>query len=105
VPEDLDFGRAAVRRRLFLQDSDCDDNHGAGDSGSIGGAKLAGWLPPGRRKNGDQVNIRGFTGQSMHAASNGRILQLLRGPGWGYSAGLANCSSEEMAIGKAKAKK
>jgi len=92
----------------FCKTGDCDDTSGAGDSGfDLAVAKLAGLASAGEDvKNGDQVNIRAFTGQSMACRkAMAGFSNCCVDSGWGNSAGLANCSSEEMAIGKAKAKK
>jgi len=92
----------------FCKTGDCDGTNGAGDSGfDLAVAKLAGLASAGEDvKNGDQVNIRAFTGQSMACRkAMAGFSNCCVDSGWGNSAGLANCSSEEMAIGKAKAKK
>lgn len=92
----------------FCKTGDCDGTNGAGDSGfDLAVAKLAGLASAGEDvKNGDQVNIKAFTGQSMACRkAMAGFSNCCVDSGWGNSAGLANCSSEEMAIGKAKAKK
>lgn len=92
----------------FCKSGDCSDTDGAGDSGfDLAVAKLAGLASAGEDvKNGDQIDIKAFTGQSMACRkAMAGFSNCCVDSGWGNSAGLANCSSEEMAIGKAKAKK
>lgn len=92
----------------FCKTGDCSDTDGAGDSGfDVAVAKLAGLASAGDDvKNGDQINIKAFTGQSMACRkAMAGFSNCCVDSGWGNSAGVANCSSEEMAIGKAKAKK
>lgn len=92
----------------FCKTGDCGGTDGAGDSGfDLAVAKLAGLASAGDDvKNGDQIDIKAFTGQSMACRkAMAGFSNCCVDSGWGNSAGVANCSSEEMAIGKAKAKK
>lgn len=94
--------------KYFCQTGDCSDTDGAGDNGfDMAVSKLAGLASAGDDvKNGNQIDIRAFTGQAMSCrkAAAG-FSNCCVDTGWGNSSGLANCNSEEMAIGKAKAKK
>lgn len=91
----------------FCLTGDCSDTTGAGDSGfDTAVAKLAGLASAGDDVVNDQINIKAFTGQSMSCRkAMAGFSNCCVDSGWGNSAGLANCNSEEMAIGKAKAKK
>ncbi|MEA9392701.1 type-F conjugative transfer system mating-pair stabilization protein TraN [Acerihabitans sp. TG2] len=91
----------------FCQTGDCSDTSGAGDSGfDTAVAKLAGLASAGDDVKNDQINVKAFTGQSMSCRkAMAGFSNCCVDSGWGNSAGLANCNSEEMAIGKAKAKK
>ncbi|PKE27602.1 conjugal transfer protein TraN [Rahnella sp. AA] len=86
---------------------DCNDTTGAGDSGfDTAVAKLAGLASAGADVTNDQINIKAFTGQAMSCRkAMAGFSNCCVDSGWGNSAGLANCNSDEMAIGKAKAKK
>jgi len=86
---------------------DCDDTNGAGDSGfDTAVAKLAGLASAGDDVVNDQINIKAFTGQAMSCRkAMAGFSNCCVDSGWGNNAGLANCNSDEMAIGKAKAKK
>jgi conjugal transfer mating pair stabilization protein TraN len=86
---------------------DCDDTNGAGDSGfDTAVAKLAGLASAGDDVVNDQINIKAFTGQAMSCRkAMAGFSNCCVDSGWGNSSGLANCNSDEMAIGKAKAKK
>lgn len=92
----------------FCKTGDCGETGTAGDSGfDLAVAKLAGLASAGDDvKNGDQIDIKAFTGQSMACRkAMAGFSNCCVDSGWGNSTGLANCSSEEMAIGKAKEKK
>ncbi|MCX0497971.1 type-F conjugative transfer system mating-pair stabilization protein TraN [Erwinia billingiae] len=92
----------------FCQTGDCSDTTGAGDGGfDTAVAKLAGLASAGDDvKNGDQITVKAFTGQAMSCRkAMAGFSNCCVDTGWGNSSGLANCNSEEMAIGKAKAKK
>ncbi len=86
---------------------DCNDTNGAGDSGfDTAVAKLAGLASAGDDVVNDQINIKAFTGQAMSCRkAMAGFSNCCVDSGWGNNAGLANCNSDEMAIGKAKAKK
>lgn len=91
----------------FCQTGDCSDTSGAGDSGfDTAVAKLAGLASAGENVRDDQVNVRAFTGQAMSCRKAfAGFNNCCKDSGWGADAGLAACNSDEMAIGKAKAKK
>jgi len=94
--------------QYFCRTGDCGGTDGAGDSGfDTAVAKLAGLASAGDDvKNGDQINIKAFTGQALYCRkAMAGFSNCCVDTGWGNSSGLANCNSDEMAIGKAKAKK
>lgn len=94
--------------KYFCQTGDCSDTDGAGDNGfDMAVSKLAGLASAGDDvKNGSQIDIRAFTGQAMSCRKAvAGFSNCCVDTGWGNSSGLASCNSEEMAIGKAKAKK
>lgn len=93
--------------QYFCQSGDCSETDGAGDSGfDTAVAKLAGLASAGEDVRDDQVNIKAFTGQALYCRkAMAGFSNCCVDTGWGNSAGLANCNSDEMAIGKAKAKK
>ncbi|MFL6615347.1 MAG: type-F conjugative transfer system mating-pair stabilization protein TraN [Pantoea agglomerans] len=94
--------------KYFCQTGDCNGTDGAGDNGfDTAVAKLAGLASAGDDvKNGDQINIKAFTGQALYCRkAMAGFSNCCVDTGWGNSSGLANCNSDEMAIGKAKAKK
>ncbi|WP_273759525.1 type-F conjugative transfer system mating-pair stabilization protein TraN [Pantoea ananatis] len=94
--------------QYFCRTGDCSETDGAGDNGfDMSVSKLAGLASAGDDvKNGSQIDIRAFTGQAMSCRKAvAGFSNCCVDTGWGNSAGLANCNSEEMAIGKAKAKK
>jgi len=94
--------------KYFCQTGDCSDTDGTGDNGfDMAVSKLAGLASAGDDvKNGSQIDIRAFTGQAMSCRKAvAGFSNCCVDTGWGNSSGLANCNSEEMAIGKAKAKK
>ncbi|MBK4771884.1 MAG: type-F conjugative transfer system mating-pair stabilization protein TraN [Pantoea sp. Morm] len=91
----------------ICQSGSCDETNGAGDSGfDTAVAKLAGLASAGDDVKADQVNVKAFTGQALYCRkAMAGFSNCCVDTGWGNSAGLANCNSDEMAIGKAKAKK
>ena len=91
----------------FCQSGDCSDTDGAGDSGfDTAVAKLAALSAAGDDINKDQINIRAFTGQAMSCRkAMAGFSNCCVDSGWGNSIGLANCSDDEMALGKAKQKR
>lgn len=93
--------------QYFCQTGDCSETDGAGDSGfDAAVAKLAGLASAGEDVRDDQVNIKAFTGQALYCRkAMAGFSNCCVDTGWGNSAGLANCNSDEMAIGQAKAKK
>jgi len=94
--------------QYLCQTGDCNGTDGAGDNGfDTAVAKLAGLASAGDDvKNGDQINIKAFTGQALYCRkAMAGFSNCCVDTGWGNSSGLANCNSDEMAIGKAKAKK
>lgn len=93
--------------QYFCRTGDCSGTDGAGDSGfDTAVAKLAGLASAGDDVKADQVNVKAFTGQALYCRkAMAGFSNCCVDTGWGNSAGLANCNSDEMAIGKAKAKK
>jgi len=94
--------------QYFCRSGDCSDTDGTGDNGfDMSISKLAGLASAGDDvKKGSQTDIRAFTGQPMSCRKAvAGFSNCCVDTGWGNSSGLANCNSEEMAIGKAKAKK
>lgn len=93
--------------QYFCQSGDCSDTDGAGDSGfDTAVAKLAGLASAGDDVVNDQINIKAFTGEAMSCRKAfAGFSNCCKDSGWGSDAGLANCNSDEMALGKAKAKK
>lgn len=93
--------------QYFCQTGDCSDTDGAGDSGfDTAVAKLAGLASAGDDVVNDQINIKAFTGEAMSCRKAfAGFSNCCKDSGWGADAGLANCNSNEMALGKAKAKK
>ncbi|HAU5565817.1 TPA: type-F conjugative transfer system mating-pair stabilization protein TraN [Serratia fonticola] len=91
----------------ICQSGSCDETNGAGDSGfDTAVAKLAGLASAGDDVKADQVNVKAFTGQALYCRkAMAGFSNCCVDTGWGNSSGLANCNSDEMAIGKAKAKK
>ncbi len=91
----------------LCKSGDCSATDGAGDSGfDTAVAKLAGLASAGDDVKADQVNVKAFTGQALYCRkAMAGFSNCCVDSGWGNSAGLANCNSDEMAIGKAKAKK
>ncbi|WP_174263235.1 type-F conjugative transfer system mating-pair stabilization protein TraN [Cronobacter sakazakii] len=93
----------------FCKTGDCDDVNGAGDSGfDVAVAKLAGLASAADDvKNAQsQIDIKAFTGRAMSCRKAfAGFSNCCKDSGWGQDAGLSQCNSDEMAIGKAKAKK
>ncbi len=93
----------------FCKTGDCDSTNGAGDNGfDEAVAKLAGLASAGEdvANSQDEMNVRAFTGEvkSCRKAFAG-FSNCCKDSGWGADVGLAHCDSDEMALGKAKAKK
>ncbi|QEM94317.1 type-F conjugative transfer system mating-pair stabilization protein TraN (plasmid) [Kosakonia radicincitans] len=93
--------------QYFCKTGDCSDTDGTGDSGfDTAVAKLAGLASAGDDIVKDQVNVKAFTGQAMSCRKAfAGFSNCCKDSGWGSDAGLASCNSDEMALGKAKAKK
>lgn len=93
----------------ICQSGECDATNGAGDSGfDTAVAKLAGLASAAEdvKNQQDQINVRAFSGQAMSCRKAfAGFNNCCKDSGWGADAGLAACNSDEMAIGKAKAKK
>lgn len=93
----------------FCQSGECDDTNGAGDNGfDVAVSKLAGLASAGDdvAANQDAINVTAFTGSEMSCrkAAAG-FSNCCKDSGWGSDVGLSKCNSNEMALGKAKAKK
>jgi conjugal transfer mating pair stabilization protein TraN len=93
----------------FCKTGDCDATNGAGDNGfDVAVSKLAGLASAGDdvAANQDAVNVTAFTGSSMSCrkAAAG-FSNCCKDSGWGSDVGLSKCNTDEMALGKAKAKK
>ena len=91
----------------FCKTGDCSDTQGAGDSGfDTAVAKLAGLASAADDVRSDTVTVKAFTGKAMSCRKAfAGFSNCCKDSGWGADAGLAACNSDEMAIGKAKAKK
>lgn len=88
---------------------DCNEANGAGSSGfDVAVAKLAGLASAADDVKDDQsqIDIKAFTGKAMSCRKAfAGFSNCCKDSGWGQDSGLAACNSNEMAIGKAKAKK
>lgn len=95
--------------QYYCKTGDCNDTSGAGDSGfDTAVAKLAGLASAADdvKEQQDGVNVRAFTGSVMSCRKAvAGFSNCCKDSGWGSDAGLASCNSNEMALGKAKAKK
>lgn len=91
----------------ICKSGECDDTNGAGDSGfDTAVAKLAGLASAAEDVKSDTINVKAFTGQTMSCRKAGAgFSNCCKDGGWGQDTGLAACNSDEMALGKAKAKK
>lgn len=93
----------------ICQAGSCDETNGAGDSGfDTAVAKLAGLASAGddAKKQSEAINVRAFTGNAMSCRKAfAGFSNCCKDSGWGQDTGLSQCNSDEMAIGKAKAKK
>jgi len=91
----------------FCKTGDCSDTGGAGDSGfDTAVAKLAGLASAAEDVRSDTINVKAFSGQTMSCRKAGAgFSNCCKDGGWGQDTGLAACNSDEMALGKAKAKK
>lgn len=88
---------------------DCNEANGAGNSGfDVAVAKLAGLASAAEDVKGDQsqIDVKAFTGKAMSCRKAfAGFSNCCKDSGWGQDTGLAACNSNELAIGKAKAKK
>lgn len=93
--------------QYFCKSGECSDTAGAGDSGfDTAVAKLAGLASAAEDVKSDTINVKAFTGQTMSCRKAGAgFSNCCKDGGWGQDTGLAACNSNEMALGKAKAKK
>lgn len=93
----------------ICQSGDCDDTDGAGDNGfDTAVAKLAGLASAAEdvRDENSTIDVKAFTGTAMSCRKAfAGFSNCCKDSGWGQDAGLSQCNSDEMAIGKAKAKK
>ncbi len=93
----------------ICKSGDCDDTNGAGSSGfDTAVAKLAGLASAAEnvRDANSTIDVRAFTGRAMSCRKAfAGFSNCCKDSGWGQDAGLSACNSDEMAIGKAKAKK
>ena len=91
---------------LFCQDGSCVETQ-TGNSNQFGEAvsALAALAAAGEDAKGDDMNISIFTGtsQSCRKAAAG-FNNCCQSGGWGSEVGLAHCSDEEKALGKAREK-
>lgn len=93
--------------QYFCKTGDCSDTTGAGDSGfDTAVAKLAGLASAAADVTEDQINVKAFTGDKMSCRKAfAGFSNCCKDSGWGSDAGLAACNDDELALGKAKAKK
>lgn len=93
--------------QYFCKTGDCSDTTGAGDSGfDTAVAKLAGLASAAADVTEDQINVKAFTGDKMSCRKAfAGFSNCCKDSGWGADAGLAACNDDELALGKAKAKK
>mgnify|MGYP004704771861 CR=1 FL=1 len=91
----------------FCQSGNCSDTDGAGDSGfDTAVAKLAGLASAAADVKDDQINVKAFTGKAMSCRKAfAGFSNCCKDSGWGQDAGLSACNDDELALGKAKAKK
>ncbi|QHP82811.1 type-F conjugative transfer system mating-pair stabilization protein TraN (plasmid) [Pectobacterium odoriferum] len=93
----------------FCQSGDCAAIDGASDSGfDMAVAKLAGLASAADDVKDEQesINVKAFTGEAMSCRKAiAGFSNCCKDSGWGADVGLSQCNSDEMALGKAKAKK
>lgn len=93
----------------ICQSGDCDGTNGAGDSGfDTAVAKLAGLASAASdvKNQQSEIDVKAFTGKAMSCRKAfAGFSNCCKDAGWGQDTGLAACNSDELAIGKAKAKK
>ncbi|NUL39694.1 type-F conjugative transfer system mating-pair stabilization protein TraN [Kosakonia sacchari] len=93
--------------QYFCKTGDCSDTDGAGDSGfDTAVAKLAGLASAAADVTNDQINVKAFTGRAMSCRKAfAGFSNCCKDSGWGQDTGLSACNDDELALGKAKAKK
>lgn len=93
--------------KFFCSDGSCSDLEGAVNS-DFGHAvsQLATLAQAGKDVSLDEVKLRAFSGRPMFCRKSGfGFSDCCKDSGWGHKAGLAQCNSEENALGQAKEKK
>ncbi|EDA1542042.1 type-F conjugative transfer system mating-pair stabilization protein TraN [Salmonella enterica] len=94
---------------FFCKTGDCSDTNGAGDSGfDEAVAKLAGLASAAEDVKNQQngIDVKAFTGKTMSCRkAMAGFSNCCKDSGWGQDVGLSACNSDELALGKAKAKK
>lgn len=93
--------------KFFCSDGSCSDLEGSVNS-DFGHAvsQLATLAQAGKDVSLDDVNLRAFSGRPMFCRKSGfGFSDCCKDSGWGHKAGLAQCNSEENALGQAKEKK
>ena len=93
--------------QYFCRSGDCSDTDGAGDSGfDTAVAKLAGLASAAADVTNDQITVKAFTGRAMSCRKAfAGFSNCCKDSGWGQDTGLSACNDDELALGKAKAKK
>lgn len=91
----------------FCQAGDCQDTQANGDSGfNASVSELAGLASAADDVKGTSMTVSAFTGDAVSCRkAMAGFADCCKDSGWGKSAGLAHCNSEEKAIGTAKQKK
>lgn len=93
--------------KFFCSDGTCSDLEGSLNS-DFGHAvsQLATLAQAGKDVSLDEVNLRAFSGRPMFCRKSGfGFSDCCKDSGWGHKVGLAQCNSEENALGQAKEKK
>ena len=93
----------------ICKSGDCDETNGAGDNGfDTAVAKLAGLASAAEdvRDENSTIDVKAFTGKPMSCRKAfAGFSNCCKDSGWGQDSGLAACNDDELALGKAKAKK
>lgn len=93
----------------ICQSGACDETNGTGDNGfDTAVAKLAGLASAAEdvRDQNSTIDVRAFTGKAMSCRKAfAGFSNCCKDSGWGQDTGLAACNDDELALGKAKAKK
>lgn len=91
----------------FCQSGDCQDTAATNDSGfNSSVSELAGLASAADDVKGTSMSVSAFTGDAVSCRkAMAGFADCCKDGGWGTSAGLAHCNSEEKAIGQAKEKK